>query len=151
MTYAQPRSGINQYNQVGNHSSAACASPHRLIQMLMEGALEKISQAKGFIERGEVAKKGEYISWAISIIDGLRVSLDHESGGEVSQNLESLYDYMMSRLAEANIQSSTEILDEVGKLLLTVKAGWDAIPQDVIEEHADKQQVHSARLTSEKI
>ncbi|HFB67225.1 MAG TPA: flagellar export chaperone FliS [Aeromonadales bacterium] len=136
MNYANNQAAMQQYTQVGNQSTAAFANPHRLIQMLMEGALEKISKAKGFMENGNIARKGEHISWAISIIEGLRVSLDHSQGGEISQNLESLYVYMMSRLTDANVQNSVEMLDEVSELLLDIKSGWDAIPQDIIENHA---------------
>ena len=137
MNYANNHAAMNKYTQVGNQSTAAFANPHRLIQMLMEGALEKISKAKGFLKNGDIAKKGEHISWAISIIEGLRVSLDHSHGGQVSENLESLYVYMISRLTQANLNSSIEMLEEVSDLLLDIKSGWDAIPQDVIEQHAN--------------
>ncbi len=136
MNYANNQSAMNQYQQVGNQSTAAFANPHRLIQMLMEGALEKISKAKGFMKNGDIAKKGEHISWAISIIEGLRVSLDHSHGGKISENLEALYVYMNSRLTQANLNNSIEMLDEVTHLLLDIKSGWDAIPQDVIDDHA---------------
>ena len=118
MNYANNHNAMNKYAQVGNQSTAAFANPHRLIQMLMEGALEKISKAKGFIKNNNIAKKGEHIAWAISIIEGLRVSLDHTQGGDVSKNLESLYVYMNSRLTQANLNNSIEILDEVTDLLL---------------------------------
>ena len=137
MNYANNHAAMNKYTQVGNQSTAAFANPHRLIQMLMEGALEKISKAKGFLQNGDIAKKGEHISWAISIIEGLRVSLDHSHGGQISENLESLYIYMISRLTQANLNSSIEMLEEVSDLLLDIKSGWDAIPQDVIEQHAN--------------
>jgi flagellar protein FliS len=138
MNYTNNHAAMNKYAQVGNQSSAAFANPHRLIQMLMEGALEKISKAKGFMQNGNIAKKGEHISWAISIIEGLRVSLDHSQGGEISANLESLYMYMISQLTQANLKNSVEILDEVTGLLVEIKSGWDAIPQNVIDEHAKK-------------
>ncbi len=136
MNYANNHSAMNKYAQVSNQSTAAFANPHRLIQMLMEGALEKISKAKGYIKNKDIAKKGEHIAWAISIIEGLRVSLDHTQGGEISKNLESLYIYMNSRLTQANLNNSITMLDEVNSLLLDIKSGWDAIPQDVIEKHA---------------
>jgi len=135
--YANNQTALNQYNRVGNQSSVAFANPHRLIQMLMEGALEKISKAKGYLQNKNISKKGEHISWAISIIEGLRVSLDHTSGGQISSNLEALYDYMMRRLAQANLENSIEILDEVRDLMLEIKSGWDAIPQDVIDQHTN--------------
>lgn len=136
MGLTNTRGALEQYQKTGVQSSIENATPHRLIQMLMEGAMEKIAAAKGFMQRGEVAKKGEHISWAISIIDGLRLSLDKSVGGEIAQNLDDLYDYMNRKLMEANVQNSVEYLDEVIGLLLKIKSGWDAIPQDIIEEHA---------------
>lgn len=136
MNYANNHAAMNKYTQVGNQSTAAFANPHRLIQMLMEGALEKISKAKGFMKNGDIAKKGEHISWAISIIEGLRVSLDHSQGGKISENLESLYIYMNDRLTQANLNNSIDMLNEVSDLLVDIKSGWDAIPQNVIDDHA---------------
>ncbi|RKZ94502.1 MAG: flagellar protein FliS [Gammaproteobacteria bacterium] len=106
------------------------ASPHRLVQMLMEGALEKIMAAKGFMANKDIAKKGEHISWAISIIDSLRSCLNVELGGEVAQNLTDLYGYMEQRLLEANIKNDPTILDEVGQLIIQIKSGWDQIPEE---------------------
>lgn len=142
MNYTNNQAAMNKYAQVGNQSTAAFANPHRLIQMLMEGALEKISKSKGFMKNGDVAKKGEHISWAISIIEGLRVSLDHTQGGKISENLESLYIYMNSRLTQANLHNSIEMLDEVTGLLIDIKSGWDAIPQNVIDDHAKSAAGH---------
>lgn len=118
---------MKQYQRVSVQSEVFEASPHRLIQMLMEGGLERIAQARGAIERNAQAEKGELIGKAISIIGGLREPLDHEVGGELSQNLDSLYDYMISRLLEANRESDVARLDEVSSLLREVKSGWDAI------------------------
>jgi len=146
------KSALNQYQKIGNQSTAAFANPHRLIQMLMEGALEKISTAKGFLARNDIQKKGEYIGWAISIIEGLRVSLDFEQGGEIAQNLNALYDYMERRLAQANVKNSVEMLDEVHHLLSEIKEGWDAIPQEIIQQHAARIASRpSDQIASEKI
>jgi len=76
--------------------------------------------------RGEVALKGERIGKAISIVEGLRTSLNLEVG-ELSQNLEDLYDYVARRLFEANMQDDAEILDEVAGLLREIKSAWDVV------------------------
>ncbi len=123
-------SALKQYKKVGTETDVMTASPHRLIQMLLEGALEKINLAKGYMQRGQIPLKGSHISWAISIIDGLRMSLDKDQGGEIAENLDALYDYMGRRLAEANLKNDTAMLDEVVGLLLEIKAGWDAIATD---------------------
>lgn len=126
---------MKKYKQVHVHSSVMDAPPHRLIQMLMEGALEKIALAKGNIARKEIAQKGENIGKAITIVGGLQSSLDIKAGGALAENLNNLYDYMTRRLIMANIQSDESILDEVAKLMLEVKAGWDAIP-DILNSNS---------------
>lgn len=122
---------LRQYDQVGVHAEVESASPHRLIQMLLEGALTKIATAKGHLQRGELGKKGENVGWAISIIEGLRSSLDAEAGGAIATDLERLYDYMIIRLVEGNAQNNPDTFDEVHRLLREIKGGWDAIA-DVI-------------------
>lgn len=117
---------LQQYQQV-DQSAAAYASPHRIIQMLMEGVQERLIAAKGHIQRGEIADKGEQIGKAISILGGLREHLDHKAGGELAANLEALYDYLERRLLEANLHSDLAILDEVANIFRPLKEGWDAI------------------------
>lgn len=134
------KSGINAYNQVAVQTGVSEASPHRLIQMLLEAALEKLAKAKGFMANKRIQEKGENIGLAISIIDVLRASLDMQRGGEISHNLESLYDYMTRRLTEANLKNDLTMLDEVANLLLPIKQAWDAIPQDVRIAHQQEEQ-----------
>lgn len=120
---------LKQYQTVNTQAQAVEATPHRLIQMLMEGGLTRLAQARGAMERGQVALKGELISKAIGIIGGLREAINLEKGGEVAANLDSLYEYMTARLIEANVQNEVEPLDEVASLLRNVKSGWDAIAE----------------------
>lgn len=129
MNYATGHAALRQYRNVGAQSGIESADPHRLVQMLMDGALEKISTAKGFMLRGAIAEKGAHISWAIAIIDGLRAALNKEQGGEIAQNLADLYDYMGRRLLQANVENSPEMLDEVGNLMQEIKSAWDAVPE----------------------
>ena len=122
-----PMLALRQYQKVGAHAQTSEASPHRLVQMLMEGGLDRIAQAKGAIERKDVAAKGTLIGKAIEIVGGLREGLDMEKQAEALAHVDNLYVYMMKRLAEANIKTDPKILDEVSGLLTTVKEGWDAI------------------------
>lgn len=120
---------LRQYQTVNTQAQAAEASPHRLIQMLMEGGLARIAQARGAMEREQTALKGELIGKSIAIIAGLRESLDHQQGGELAANLDGLYEYMIARLTEANVSNEPALLEEVSGLLRNVKQGWDAIAQ----------------------
>ncbi len=132
---------IEKYRQ-GSSSEVEYASPHRLVQMLMEGGLDRIAAAKGGIERNNVELRNGQINWAISIIDGLRASLNMEVGGEIAANLDSLYEYMIRRLASANAHNDIAALDEVASLLKELKDAWSIMPENIrmaksIEEIAE--------------
>lgn len=124
------KKALEGYGRGAVESEVNFASPHRIIQMLMEGALSKIATAKGCIARNDIAEKSRQITWGMNIIQGLRTSLDAQKGGEVAANLDSLYEYMGRRLLEANVSNDVAILDEVSSLLMEVKAGWDNIPSE---------------------
>ncbi|NLD01512.1 MAG: flagellar export chaperone FliS [Gammaproteobacteria bacterium] len=118
---------MRQYQSVNTQARAIEADPHRLIQMLIEGGLTRLAQARGAMERGQTALKGELIGKAIGIVGGLRQGLDIEKGGELAANLDSLYEYMTTRLMEANLKNDVAIIEEIAQLLREVKSGWDAI------------------------
>ncbi|MFK4026597.1 flagellar export chaperone FliS [Stutzerimonas balearica] len=118
---------MRQYQQVGVKAQVTEADPHRLIQMLMQGGLDRIAQARGAMLRQAYAEKGVLIGKAINIVGGLRDVLDKEAGGELAENLERLYEYMTMRLFEASRHNDVGKLDEVASLLSEVKSGWDAI------------------------
>ncbi|WP_237044990.1 flagellar export chaperone FliS [Aquipseudomonas alcaligenes] len=120
---------LKQYQTVNTQAQVHEASPHRLVQLLMEGGLTRIAQARGALERGDVGLKGQLIGKTVAIIGGLRGGLDLEQGGELAANLDGLYDYMIFRLIDANLYDDVVPLDEVAGLLRNVKAGWDAIGQ----------------------
>ena len=122
---------LKQYQTVNTQAQVFDASPHRLIQMLMEGGLSRLAQAKGAMERGQVALKGELLGKAIAIIGGLREGLDLRQGGELAANLDSLYEYMSSRLLQANRSNDVAIIDGVAGLLREVKSGWDGIANQI--------------------
>jgi len=122
---------IADYRSVQQHAQVEENSPHRFIQMLLAGALERIAQAKGAIDQGMYEIKGERINKAIDIISGLRGCLDDREGGDLAANLDALYDYMVRRLFEANATRNLQILDEVAELLSSIKQSWDSIEDQV--------------------
>lgn len=128
MSYSAGRAS-QAYASVGTHSQVAAASPHRLIQLLMDGALDRLALARGQMQRGEVSLKANSISRAMAIIDGLRLSLDHSVEASLSENLEGLYDYMNRQLLLANVKNDVAVIDEVGALLRELKEAWDAISE----------------------
>lgn len=125
MTHAS----LKKYQQT-NKSTAQQASPYQLVAMLFQKLLGNIATAKGAISQDDFAKKGSEISNAIAIIGVLEGSLDFEQGGEVSENLASLYKFCSEQLFIASASNDIDKLEEIIQILLPIKSGWDSIPLD---------------------
>jgi flagellar protein FliS len=127
------KDALSEYARHMTQHETTDADPHKLIQMLLSGALKNISLAKNTIKENkqlsvkDIASKGSWTSAAISIIECLRASLNKEKGGKIAENLDMLYDYMRWRLVAANLNNDIEIYDEVSALLTDIKVSWDTI------------------------
>ncbi|MFM5394424.1 flagellar export chaperone FliS [Aeromonas veronii] len=133
---------IKAYTTQNLQSELAVADPYRVIQLLMQGCLERLAQARGAIERRDFEQKSQSISKAMAIINGLQDSLDL-SYGKVPEDLFALYDYMKTRMMDASRNMDITAVDEVINLMLTVKSGWDTIP--VEERNKALAQQHVGR------
>ena len=131
MSLTTTNNNISHYSSVGSYTGVTDADPHQLVQMLLDGALRKIATVKGLIQRKEIAKKGEVMGQAVSIVAGLRSSLDLSAGGELATNLDNLYEYIERQLLQANLKNDTTIIDEVSTLLHEVKTAWESIPPEL--------------------
>ena len=126
--FGSPRNPTAAYASVSLETSVASADPHKLILLLFQGAEAAISSAKLHISFGNIPEKGRAISQAIDIItNGLKASLDFEAGGDLSEKLGALYDYMAQRLLHANLKSDPAALDEVLGLLNELHGAWAQI------------------------
>lgn len=114
----------NAYTNVQNQASASAASPHKLILMLFDGALERIAQAKGAMQYRNISLKGDRISSAIAVVGGLRESLDLEQGGDIAHNLDALYIYIQKIMRNAHSKDDSSLLDEAAKLLNELRDAW---------------------------
>ncbi len=121
---------MSQYKRVDIQASVDNADPYTLTLMLFNGAVERLNTAKMHLEHNNVGLRGESISKAISIIDGLRSSLDMKKGGEIAKNLESLYEYMQRQLLDVAVLNKSENIDEVISLMNEIRSGWAAIPAE---------------------
>ncbi|MBL1272278.1 MAG: flagellar export chaperone FliS [Oceanospirillales bacterium] len=128
--------GLQAYQRVNTQTSITDADPHKLIQLLYNGALERINMAKARMQSNDYAGKGKLIGKAIEIIGGLKSFLDFEKGGELAARLEALYDYMERTLLEASAGNDIAKLDEVADLLRSVKGGWDGIREEAVGQSA---------------
>ena len=131
--------GINAYRKGNLKQDIANADPHKLTLMLMQGALDRLAFAKGAMERKEFAAKSEFLSRVTAILMNLRDTLDLDVGGEVAENMYSLYEYMIERTGEAHVRNDLQILDEVISLLTPIRDAWVQIRQAAKEEAYEAQ------------
>lgn len=115
------------YMETRVNTALVDATPHRLIELLFDGARAKISVAKGAAERGDRKTRGETIAKIMEIVSELQGVLNMEAGGEIAARLKDLYTYMNTALASANLTGSVEKLNEVSDLLREIQEGWAGI------------------------
>ena len=125
---------LKAYKKTNLEAELSFADPHRVIQMMYEGLIERLSQAKGAIMRHDYEYKADRISKAVGIINGLQSALDNRSNPELGQRMFALYDYMKELLTKASVSLDTAPIDEVINLILPIKQAWDQIPQDIKEK-----------------
>ena len=110
-------------------SRVMTADPIELVNLLYEGCMQAVREARYHLAEGRIAERSREINKACAIVIELASALDHERGGEISQRLALLYDYINRRLLEANIQQSDSLLGEVLGLLSTLAEAWAGIRQ----------------------
>ena len=131
MAFPPNAAKLAAYRSTAVHAGVDAADPHRLVVMMMDGAMERIATARGLMQNGGGAEKAQLLHRAVAIIDELRNSLNIKAGGAIATNLDALYDYMCVRLMQANASNKPEWLDEVSRLLGEVRAAWlEALLQD---------------------
>ncbi len=130
------RNAMQQYQNINNQTDVANADPHRLTQLLLEGALRRIAEAKGYLQRDQQAQLGEALGKALGLISGLQAALNREVGGDIAANLYDLYDYMARRLVKVHIDKNDDALVEVGSLLTEIKTGWEGIRAEYVTSQA---------------
>ena len=129
MAFPPNAANLAAYRSTAVHAGVDAADPHRLVVMMMDGAMERIATARGLMQNGGGAEKAQLLHRAVAIIDELRNSLNFKAGGAIATNLDALYEYMCQRIMQANAQNKPEWLDEVSRLLNEIRSAWLQIPQ----------------------
>lgn len=124
-------SNLAAYRSVSVHGGVANADPHAMVQMLMDAAVERMTLARGCIERGERVRQASLLHSCVMIIGELRGSLNLAEGGPLAQNLSDLYQYMINKLLLANAGSDPGCVIEVSRLMEELRSAWNAIGPEV--------------------
>ena len=123
------RLSIKKYRQTSINSKAE-ESPYQLVLEVFKQILGNIAAAKGAITQGDIEKRNDLLNKAITLIGVLEGSLDFEEGGEISDNLASLYEYTIYLLFQANLNNTVKELDEALEILLPLRSAWGQIPKE---------------------
>lgn len=130
MTYGN----INQYNEIGASSGLEDASPHRIIQMLMQKFIDHMSAIQGAIARNDMATKGLLISKALAIVQHLHQCLDMDNGGDISNQLSDLYSYIQKEITYVNLKNDGQLASRLKDIMVEIKSGWDQVPQVLADQ-----------------
>ena len=111
----------NPYSKIEDNA-VFTASKEELTLMLYEGALKFINQAIEATENNNLEKANGLVIRVEDIIREFQITLDFKY--EISNQLNSLYDYMHRRLIEANMNKNIEIMKEVRDMLREFRDMW---------------------------
>ncbi len=100
------------------------ASPEQVLVMLYEGAIRFLREGKKAMEEGDSAGKLAKISRVVAILTELSNTLDFEKGGEVAENLDGLYWYMIRELTRSNAKDETRPLEVSENILVELRDAW---------------------------
>src|SRR5688572_13455039 len=123
-TYSIPVSGAARGALAYRTIDAQSRSPLELVVMLYDGAIRFLGEARDAHERKDQWARARAVSKALAIVGELRSTLNLDEGSSLALELDRLYDYMMGRLLEVTTKHDLSGLEEVQRLLITVREGW---------------------------
>jgi flagellar protein FliS len=114
------------------------ASPANLVAMLYERAITLLQEAVEAIEAGDTQRRWQATNKATEIVAELWQALDMERGGEIAENLNRLYGFMIMRLTMVDTENNAQAAREVIRLLEPLGQAWHELAngnKQKIERH----------------
>lgn len=130
---------LRAYQKTTVNAEISVADPYYVTKLLYQGLFERLAQAKGAIERGDLALKAKKLSTATAILENLRSTLDFSQSKSIAQGLYDIYSYMIDQIAEASLNLVTQPIDNAIRALMPIKKAWDSIPVTAQQEAASKR------------
>ncbi len=115
----------NPYNAY-KQNSVNTASKEQLLLMLVDGAVKYTKIARLAIEKKDIQRANKELIRVQDIFTELMVTLD-KNIGDFSNDLYKLYEFIKSKLIEANMKKDVSIIDETLPLIEEVSAIWHEI------------------------
>lgn len=112
----------NPYNAY-KQNTVKMASKEQLLLMLVDGAVKYTKIARISIENRDIPRAHKELIRVQDIFTELMVTLDR-TGGQVYEDLYRVYEYIKSRLVEANIKKDIKVIDEILPLIENVRDTW---------------------------
>ena len=122
---------LSQYGKMKDATQTMYASPHQLMLMLFDGAIESMSLNIRAIQQNDLEARSKQNTRSITIINGMRECLDMQAGGELADNLYALYQYMAQELFRANFKNDSETIRNIQTMLKDIRGSWEKIPIDM--------------------
>ena len=130
---------LRAYQKTTVNAEISVDDPYYVTKLLYQGLFERLAQAKGAIERGDLALKAKKLSTATAILENLRSTLDFSQSKSIAQGLYDIYSYMIDQVAEASLNLMTQPIDNAIRALMPIKKAWDSIPVTAQQEAASKR------------
>ncbi|UVW29717.1 flagellar export chaperone FliS [Massilia sp. H6] len=126
MSYQEAYGG---YHAVNLEAQTSRASPVELVLLLTDGLLDELARARAHIVARRYEQKAASIDKCVEIINGLSSSLDFDQGGDTVTNLAGIYDFCAQHLHGAGIKLDPTMVDEVIRVLSTIRQGWKGVQE----------------------
>jgi len=115
------------YQNVDLSSRVEGASPHQLIALLFEEALNTLDALSAAAVRRDLPRVAAAQARALSIVGGLQASLDIERGGELAQNLADVYREASRLILAAGKANEPMFAQQARTMLAEIASAWTAI------------------------
>lgn len=124
---------LNKYKQ----NTITTSSPEELTLMLYEGAIKFMNIGKYSIENKDIERTNSSLIRAQNIISELNFTLNMDY--EISAELRELYDFILSKLIDGNIEKDVKSIEEALEITYEMRDTWKEAMKQV------KQQVSQAK------
>jgi flagellar protein FliS len=115
-----------RYQQV----QATTSTPGQVLLALYDGLFRFLNGARLCFDNKQLVKGREMLSKSHAIISELLLALDHSKAPELCYQLESIYDFCMGTIVQANLKTDAQLISDVIRVLTPLREAWiQAVPE----------------------